>query len=37
VPSGVVNRYYSQLTDGKEDKDLEIATYEGVLYDLRRK
>jgi hypothetical protein len=37
VPSAVVDNYFSQLTAGKEDRDLEIASYEGVLYDLRRK
>ena len=33
----IVDNYLSKLTEDKEDKDLEIASYEGVLYDLRRK
>ena len=37
VPPVVVDNYLSKLTENKEDKDLEIASYEGVLYDLRRK
>jgi hypothetical protein len=37
VSTSVVNNYLSKLTEGKEDKELEIASYEGVLYDLRRK
>ena len=37
VPITVVNNYLTRLTDNKEDKDLELASYEGILYDLRRK
>jgi len=37
VPTTVVNNYLNKLTDGKQDKDLEMASYEGILYDLRRK
>jgi len=37
VPTTVVNNYLTKLTDNKEDKDLELASYEGILYDLRRK
>lgn len=37
MPTALVNNYLSNLTAGKEDKELEIASYEGVLYDLRRK
>jgi hypothetical protein len=37
VSSAIVDNYLSKLTGEKEDKDLEIAGYEGVLYDLRRK
>jgi hypothetical protein len=32
-----MNNYLTKLTENKEDKELEIASYEGVLYDLRRK
>ena len=37
VPTGLVNNYFNKLTQDKQDKDLEVASYEGVLYDLRRK
>lgn len=37
VHTSVVNNYLTKLTENKEDKELEIASYEGVLYDLRRK
>ena len=37
VPTTVVNNYLSKLTEHKEDKELELASYEGILYDLRRK
>jgi hypothetical protein len=37
VSSSIVDNYYSKLTENKEDKELELASYEGVLYDLRRK
>lgn len=37
VPVSLVNNYFNKLTENKDDKDLEIATYEGVLFDLRRK
>ena len=37
MPTAVVNNYLTKLTDNKEDKDLEQASYEGILYDLRRK
>lgn len=37
MPTSVMDNYFSNLTEGKEDKDLEIAGYEGMLYDLRRK
>lgn len=37
VSTAVVNNYLSKLTLDKEDKELEMASYEGILYDLRRK
>ena len=37
MPTAVVNNYLSKLTQDKQDKDLEMASYEGILYDLRRK
>lgn len=36
VPTSILNKYLTGITEGKEDKDLEMATYEAVLYDLRR-
>ena len=37
VPTSLLDDYYSKLVEGKEDKDLELAGYESVLFDLRRK
>ena len=33
----MVNDYYEKMTEEKDDKELEMAAYEGMLYDLRRK
>lgn len=37
VPTTLVNDYMNKMTDNKEDKELEMGVYEGMLYDLRRK
>ena len=33
----MVNDYYTKMGENKDDKDLEMVAYEGMLYDLRRK
>ena len=37
VSPAIVDNYLTKLTEDKQDKELELATYEGVLYDLRCK
>ena len=37
VSPGIINEYYEKAMEGKEDKEMEMAIYDGVLYDLRRK
>lgn len=37
MPVAMVNDYYEKMTEEKDDKELEMAAYEGMLYDLRRK
>lgn len=37
VPPALLDNYLTKITADKEDKELEVAAYEGVLYDLRRK